>query len=64
MLEEGEMLPTIKVYVFPVRDYWSNRVNLDYLNAAILFAFDDKEAITFPSVVNDWLIFFNYLKWS
>ena len=43
----------MNVYVFPVKDYCSNRVSFDYRNAAILFTFDDNDAITFPNVVKD-----------
>ena len=61
---DGEMLPTIKVKVFPVKESWSSLVNFDYLKEATLLVLLDKLAITFPKVVNDWLIFFNSLKWS
>jgi hypothetical protein len=54
----------MKVYVFPVRDYCSSRVSFDSRNAAILFVFEDNDAITFPSVVKDWFMFFSYFKWS
>jgi len=64
LFEDGEMLPIMKVYVLTVKDYWSNRVSLDYRKEAILLLFEDSEAITLPKVVKDWLIFFNYLKWS
>ena len=63
--EEGDILPIINVLVFIVKDYWSNRVNFDSLNAATLdFLVLDKELITFPKVVKDKLMFFNYSKWS
>jgi hypothetical protein len=53
LFAEGEIFPTITVYVFPVNDYCSNRVNFDYLKAAMLFAFEDSEAMTFPKVDKD-----------
>lgn len=53
LLADGEIFPTINVYVLPIRDYCNKRVNFDYLNAAILFVFDDNEAITLPNVDND-----------
>ena len=53
LFDEGDILPTIKVYVFPVKDYCSNRVSFDYLKAATIFVFEDNEAITLPKVVND-----------
>ncbi len=64
MFAEGEILPTMKVKVFPVKESWSKRVNFDYRNAAILLFLLDRLAITFPKVVKDWLMFFSYLKWS
>ena len=30
----------------------------------MLFVFDDNDAITFPKVVKDWLIFLSYWRWS
>lgn len=64
MFDEGEIFPTIKVYVFPVKDYCKSLVSFDSRNAAILLVFEDSDAITFPKVVKDWLMFFNYWKWS
>lgn len=42
LLEDGEILPTINVSVFAVKESWSNRVSLDYLNDGILFPPLDK----------------------
>lgn len=64
LFNEGEILPTIKVNVFPVKESCSNLVNFDYRKDATLFTLLDKLAITLPRVVNDWLIFFSYLKWA
>jgi hypothetical protein len=62
LLIEGDILPTINVKVFPVKESCNNLVNLDYLKEATLFVLLDKLAITLPSVVKDWFIFFNSLK--
>lgn len=64
LFDDGEIFPTINVYVFPVKDYWSNLVSFDSRNAATIFVFEDNEAITLPNVVSDWLIFFSYWKCS
>lgn len=62
-LEEGERLPKMKVYVFPVRDYCSNLVSLDYLKAATAFLSPlERAKMTFPKVVRDRLIFLSYLS--
>lgn len=62
---EGDILPTIKVKVLPERESWSNLVSFDYLKGATdLFLLVERLAMTLPKVVNDWLIFFSYLKWS
>ncbi len=53
LFEDGEILPTMKVYVLPVNDYWSKRVSFDSRKAAILFTLDDNEAITLPNVDKD-----------
>ena len=62
---DGDMFPTIKVKVLPERESWSNLVSLDSLNGAtdLLFVVE-RLAITFPRVVNDWLMFLSSLKWS
>lgn len=52
----------MNVYVFPVKDYCNNLVSFDYLNAATILVFEDNEAITFPKVVKDWLIFLSSWK--
>lgn len=55
----------MKVFVFIVKDYCNNLVSLDSRNAAtVAFLPLDKEFITFPKVVKDKFIFFNYCKWS
>jgi hypothetical protein len=41
-LEDGEILPTIKVKVFAVNESCNNLVNFDYRNAGILFPPLDK----------------------
>lgn len=64
LFDEGEMLPTMNVKVLPVRDYCRRRVSFDSRKAAMLFVFEDNEAMTLPNVVKDWLMFFNYWKWS
>lgn len=61
---EGEIFPTIKVKVLPVKESWRRRVSLDYRNEATLFILLERLAITFPRVVNDWFIFLSYLKCS
>ena len=53
LLADGEIFPTINVYVFPISDYCNKRVSFDSLKAAILFVFDDNEAMTFPKVESD-----------
>ena len=53
LLREGEMLPTMKVKVFPVRESCSNRVNFDSRKEATLLVLLDRLAMTFPSVVKD-----------
>ena len=58
------MFPTMNVKVLPVSESCSNLVNFDYRNDATLLLLLDREAMTFPSVVRDWLMFFNSLKWS
>lgn len=62
LLAEGEIFPTIKVKVFPVKDYWRSRVSFDSRKAAMLLVFEDNDAITLPNVVKDWFMFFNYWK--
>lgn len=62
LFDDGEILPTIKVYVLPVNDYWSNLVSLDSRNAATIFVFEDNDAITLPKVVKDWLMFLSSWK--
>lgn len=53
----------MKVFVFIVKDYCNNLVSLDSRNAAtVAFLPLDKEFITFPKVVKDKFIFFNYCK--
>lgn len=64
LLAEGEIFPTIKVKVFPVKDYWRSRVSFDSRKAAMLLVLEDNDAITLPNVVKDWFMFFNYWKWS
>ena len=64
LLIEGEILPTIKVKVFNVNESWRSLVNLDYLKGGTPLALLERLAITFPRVVNDWLIFFNSRKWA
>ncbi len=38
-LEEGDMLPIMKVLVFMVNDYCNKRVSFDYLKAAMFVFF-------------------------
>jgi hypothetical protein len=62
-LDDGEIAPTIKVFVFYVNDSCNNLVNFDYLKIALLvFVPFEREFITFPKVVRDKFIFFNYYK--
>lgn len=63
--EEGEIAPTMIVFVFPVKDSWRSRVSLDYLNMAVFFEGSfDKELMTLPRVVKDKLMFFSSYRWS
>jgi len=64
LLIDGEILPTIKVNVFPVKESWSRRVSLDSRKEATLFDLLERLAMTLPRVVNDWFIFLSYLKCS
>jgi len=64
LLIEGDMLPTMKVKVFPVNESWSNLVSFDSLNAATLLVLLERLAITLPKVVRDWLMFLSSRKWS
>ncbi len=61
---EGDMFPTIKVNVLPIKESCSKRVNLDYLKLATLLFLLERLAITFPKVVRDAAMFVNYLNWS
>ena len=63
LLMDGEIFPTINVKVLPVKDSCKSLVNLDSRNAGTpLDLVEDRFDITFPKVVKDWLIFFNYWK--
>ena len=62
-LAEGDRLAIINVFVFPVSDYWSKRVNFDSLKAPDIFLSPlDRAYITFPKVVKERFIFFNYFN--
>lgn len=64
-LDEGEIFPMMNVFVFIVKDYCNNRVSFDYRKAATVAFFPlDKAFITFPNVVKERFMFFNYCKWS
>ena len=57
------MLPTMKVKVLLVSESCSSLVSFDYRKGATLLPLLLlRDAITFPSVVSDWLMFFNSAK--
>lgn len=42
LLDEGEILPTMKVSVFAVSESWRRRVSFDYRNDGIVLPPDDR----------------------
>lgn len=64
-LEDGDIAPTMIVFVLPTRDYWRSLVNFDYLKMEkFLVAPFEREFITLPRVVRDKFMFFSYYKCS